>query len=75
MARSYIDSVADQEIISEGVNFQGQSKRSSRRTTSSRCSQCKHDFLVAKLKREEAEKQEQAATRLAKQNFHEKKEL
>ena len=30
-------------------------------------SQHKHDFLVAKLKREEAEKQEQAAMRLAKQ--------
>ena len=30
-------------------------------------SQCKHDFRMAKLKREEAEKQEQAAMRLAKQ--------
>ena len=41
-------------------------------------SQRKHDFLMAKLKREEAEKQEQAAMRLAKQK-HEiamrKKEL
>ena len=31
------------------------------------CSQRKHDFLMAKLKREEAVKQEQAAMRLAKQ--------
>ena len=42
------------------------------------CSQREHDFLMAKLKREEAEKQEHAAMRLAKQN-HEtamrKKEL
>ena len=29
--------------------------------------QCKHDILMAKLKREEAEKQEKAAMRLAKQ--------
>ena len=31
-------------------------------------SQRRHDFLMAKLKREEAEKKEQAAIRLAKQN-------
>ena len=34
---------------------------------SSMSSQRKHDFLMAKLKREETEKQEQAAMRLAKQ--------
>ena len=77
-ARSYIDSVADRDTVCEGVNPQGQSKRSSRRTTSSMSSQRKHEFLMAKLKREEAEKQEQAAMRLAKQK-HEiamrKKEL
>ena len=66
-ARSYIDSVAGRDTVCEGVNPQGQSKRSSRRTTSSMSSQRKHDFLMAKLKREEAEKQEQAAMRLAKQ--------
>ena len=66
-ARSYIDSVADRDTVCEGVNSQGQSKRSSRRTTSSLSSQNKHEFLMAKLKREEAEKQEQAAMRLAKQ--------
>ena len=65
-ARSYIDSVADRDTVCEGVNPQGQSKRSSRRTTSSMSSQRKHDFLMAKLKRQEAEKQEQAAMRLAK---------
>ena len=77
-ARSYIDSVAYRDTACEGVNPQGQSKRSSRRTASSMSSQRKHDFLMAKLKREEAEKQEQAAMRLAKQK-HEiamrKKEL
>ena len=73
-ARSYIDSVADRDTVCEGVNPQGQSKRSSRRTTSSMSSQRKHEFLMAKLKREEAEKQEQAAMRLAKQrNCHEEK--
>ena len=77
-ARSYIDSVADQDTVCKSVNPQGQFKRSSRQTTSSMSSQRKHDFLMAKLKREEAEKQEQAAMRLAKQK-HEiamrKKEL
>ena len=77
-ARSYIDTVADRDIVCEGVNLQRQSRRSSRRTLSSMSSQRKHNFLKAKLKREEAEKQEQAAMRLAKQK-HEiamrKKEL
>ena len=66
-ARNYIDTVADRDTVCDGVNPQGQSRRSSRRTTSSMSSQRKHDFLMAKLKREEAEKQEQAAMRLAKQ--------
>ena len=65
--RSYIDSVADRDTVCEGVNPQGQSKRSSRGTTSSMSSQRKHNFLMAKLKREEVEKQEQAAMHLAKQ--------
>ena len=77
-ARNYNDSVAHPDTACEGVNPQGQSKRSSRRTGSSMSSQREHDFLMAKLKREEAEKQEQAAMRLAKQK-HEiamrKKEL
>ena len=77
-ARSYIDPVAHGDTVCEGVIPQGQSKRSSRRTASSMSSQRRHDFLMAKLKREEAEKQEQAAMRLAKQK-HEiairKKEL
>ena len=77
-ARSYIDSVAHGDTVCEGVNPQGQSKRSSRRTASSMSNQRRHDFLMAKLKREEAEKQEQAAMRPAKQK-HEismrKKEL
>ena len=77
-AKNYIDSVAHRDTVCEGVNPQGQSRRSSRRTASSMSSQRKHDFLIAKLKREEAEKQEQAAMRLAKQK-HEiamrKKEL
>ena len=66
-ARSYIDSVADRDIVRQGVIPQRQSKRSSRRTTSSMSSQRKHDFLMAKLKREEAEKQEQSVMRLRKQ--------
>ena len=37
------------------------------RTASSMSSQREHDFLMAKQKREEAEKQEQAAMHLAKQ--------
>ena len=77
-ARSYIDSLADRDTVCEGVNPQGQSKRSSRRTTSSMSSQRKHEFLMTKLKSEDAEKQEQTAMRLAKQK-HEiamrKKEL
>ena len=77
-ARSYIDKVADQDTVCEGINPQGQSRRSSRRLTLSMSSQHKHDFLMAKLKREEGEKQEQAAMRLAKKK-HEialrKKEL
>ena len=67
-ARSYIDSVAHRDTVCEGVNPQEQSKRSSRQAASSMSSQRKHDFLMAKLKREEAEKQEQAAVRLAKKN-------
>ena len=66
-ARGYIDAVDDRDTVCEGVNPQGQSRRSSRRTTSSMSSQLKCDFLIAKLKREEAEKQEQAAMRLVKQ--------
>ena len=66
-ARSYIDTVADRDSVCEGVNPQGQSRRSSRRTTSSMSSQHKQEFLMAKLKREEAEKQEQGAMRHAKQ--------
>ena len=77
-ARSYTDTVADRHTVCEGVSPQGQSRRSSRRTTSSMSSQHKHDFIMAKLKHEEAEEQEQAAMRLAKQK-HEismrKKEL
>ena len=67
VARNYIDSVAHRDTVCEGVNPQRQSKRSSRRTASSMSSQRKHDFLMAKLKREEAEKQKQAAMRLAKE--------
>ena len=66
-ARNYIDSAADRDTVCEGVNPQVQSKISSRRTTSSMSNQYKHDFLMAKLKREETEKQEHAAMRLAKQ--------
>ena len=50
-ARSYIDSVADRDTALGGVNPQGQSKRSSRRTTSSMSSQRKHEFLMAKTRR------------------------
>ena len=67
LAANYIDSVADQDTVSEGVKPQGQSKISSRQTASSMSSKHKHDFFMAKLRREEAEKQEQAAMRLAKQ--------
>ena len=42
-ARSYIDSVADQETVCEGVNPQMLSTISSRRTASSRSRQRKHD--------------------------------
>ena len=64
--RSYIDTVANRGTVCEGVNPQDQSRRKSRRTTSSMSSQRKHAFLMEKLKREEAEKQEHAAMRLAK---------
>ena len=66
-ARNYIDSVADRDTVCEGVNLQEQSKIGSRRIASSMSSQRKHDFHMAKLKREEAQKQEQAAMRPAKQ--------
>ena len=77
-ARSNIDSIADRDTACEGINPHGQSKRSSRRTTSIMSSQRKHELFLAKLKREEAEKQTQAAMRLAKQkheNIKRKKEL
>ena len=51
-ARSYIDSVADWDTVFEGVNPQGQPKINSRQTTSSMSSLRKHDFLMAKLKRQ-----------------------
>ena len=66
-ARSYIDSLVDRDTVCEGVNPQRQSKISSRRTASSMSSQRKHEFIMAKLKGEEAEKQEQASMRLSKQ--------
>ena len=68
-ARNYIESVAARDIVCEGVVPQWQSKRSSHQAASSMSSQRKHDFLMTKLKREEAEKQEQAAMRLAKQKY------
>ena len=55
-ARNCIDTVADRDTECDCFIFQGQSKRSSRRTTSSMSSQRKHDFFMAKLKCEEAEK-------------------
>ena len=61
-ARSYIDAVADQNTVCESVIPQGQSKKSSRRTTSSMSSQREHDFVMANLKQEEAEKPEQTAS-------------
>ena len=66
-AKNYVDSVADRNIVCEGVHPQRQSKISSRRKASSMSSQRKHDFLMAKLKREEAEKQQKDAMRLANQ--------
>ena len=66
-ARSYIDSVADRDTGCEGVNPQRQSNKTLRRKTSSMSSQRKHDFLMAILKHEEVEKQEDATIRLAKQ--------
>ena len=63
-ARSY--SASDRDTVCESVDPQGQSKIRSRRTASSVSSQRKQDSFMAKLKREEAEKQEQAAMRPAK---------
>ena len=60
-ARIYINSVADQDTVCKSINSQIQIKRSSRLTTSSLSSQRKHYFLMAKLKRDQVEKQEQAA--------------
>ena len=57
-ARNYIDTVADQNTACEGIIPQVHTKRSWRPTTSSMSSQRKHDFLMTKLKREQAEKQE-----------------
>ena len=65
-ARSYFDSFADQDTACDGVNPQGHSKISSRQTASSMSTQRKHEFLMAKLKGEDVEKQEKAAMRLAK---------
>ena len=66
-ARSYFDNVADRDAVCEDFNPQGQSNRSSRRTASTMSSQRKYDFLMAKLKREYNEIQEQAAMHLANQ--------
>ena len=60
-ARIYFNSVADQDTVCKSINSQIQIKRSSRLTTSSLSSQRKHYFLTAKLKRDQVEKQEQAA--------------
>ena len=77
-ARSHVDSVADRDIECESLNPQGQSKRSSRGTTSTLSSHHKHEFLMEKLQREEVGQQEQDALSLTKQK-HEfvmwKKEL
>ena len=54
-ARNYIDSVAELDTVCQGVNPQGQSKRSSHQTKSSMYSQRNHDILMAKIKCEEAE--------------------
>ena len=73
-----VDLVADRDSVCEGVSPQRQSKRSSRRSTSSKSSQRKPESLMAKLKREEAEKQEYAAMGLDKQEIEialKKKEL
>ena len=59
-ARNEFYLVADRDTVCEGFNPHGQSKQTSRRTTSSMSSQRRHEFLI--------EKQERAATmRLAKQ--------
>ena len=68
-ARSYIDTDIDRDTVCESVNPQGQSRISSRRKTSPMSSQHKPDFIMANLKRKEAEKQEPAAMRLAKQKL------
>ena len=66
-ARNYVDSIPDHNIVCVGNNPQGPSNRSSLLTTSTMSSQRKCDFLMAKLKCKEAEKQEQATLRLAQQ--------
>ena len=65
--RSYIDSVLDQDTVSVSTKPQGPSNRISGLTTSTMSSQRIRGSLMVNLKREEAEKQEQAALRLAKQ--------
>ena len=63
--RSYFDFVDDRDTVCEGVNTQVQANRSLRPTASTMSSQLKHDFLMAKLKREEAEIYEKVAMYLA----------
>ena len=66
-ARSYNDSVADRDTICEGVIPQGQARRTSLLIASTMCSKRKQGFLMANLKRKQAEKHEQAAMCLAEQ--------
>ena len=66
-ARNYINSADDKVSEFQEPRAPILSRLPSNMTSSKRSSQRKHDYVIAKMKREEIEKQNEAAIRLAKQ--------
>ena len=66
-ARNYINSADDKVIEFQEPRASIRSRLPSIMTSSKTSSQRKHDYVIAKMKREEIEKQNEAAIRLAKQ--------
>ena len=66
-ARNYINSTDDKVSEFQEPRASIYSRIPSLMTSSKKSSQRKHDYIIAKMKREEIEKQNEAAIRLAKQ--------
>ena len=66
-ARNYINSADDKVSEFQEPRASIRSRLPSLRASSKTSSQCKHDYVIAKMKQEEIEKQNEGAIRLAKQ--------